>query len=196
MRVLNLVLCFIVIGLLVGCQSFQSQYINMMKQHPEYPYFALAESISGNYPVAAVGSFSRARANADAIDTCMSTSKGEQCYVTYENSNFVGQNVYQERKERPERIRQQVEQAKQQEYLNKLKNICSGYGFTPGTNNFANCMMNQDQIVRNQNELDRQNELLRAKMLLDYSNSLRPQPAPQTNCQTTYMGAIAQTRCY
>jgi phage-related minor tail protein len=47
-----------------------------------------------------------------------------------------------------------------------------------------------------QEQIDRADNLRRAQILLDYSRSLNPPPRSQTNCQTTYMGAIAQTRCY
>lgn len=47
-----------------------------------------------------------------------------------------------------------------------------------------------------QEQIDRADNLRRAQILFDFSRSLNPPPRPQTNCQTTYMGAIAQTRCY
>jgi hypothetical protein len=132
-----------VIGLLAACQTTQSQYVNWMKQHPEYPYFAYAETISGNSQSGMSAANSRADANANAIKTCMSASKGLQCYVTYENFNFVGQYVYQQ-KNNPQRLKQEEEKA----YITQLQNTCTSFGFKSGTDNFANCMMNQDKIAQ------------------------------------------------
>ena len=204
MKILNLVLCFVVIGLLEACQTTQSQYVNWMKQHPEYPYFALAETISGKTSKGTGAAYNRADANAAAVRNCMSASNGLQCYVTYENFNFVDQYVYQNRNN-PQILKQEEEKA----YIARLQNTCTSYGFQPGTDAFSNCLMSQNQAnltaKQNQQMIDAANKSAnaaqRSLQLQQRQDAANQQPqqiiinSSPTYCRSTVNGNLVTSIC-
>ena len=69
------------------------------------------------------------------------------------------------------RIQQQQEMAAQQQshanYVAMLKDRCSTYGYSPGTTEFANCMMAADQANQAANQADfQQRRAIAAGILL------------------------------
>ncbi len=84
------------------------------------------------------------------------------------------------------------EQARQEQYMNALRAKCSGYGFQPGTNQFAQCVQNEARAAearaRAQNEAE-------ARAWRQYSCSLGntamcDNPPVRTNCTRDAFGNV------
>ena len=79
--------------------------------------------------------------------------------------------------------------------MDVAKNNCQGYGFTPGTSEYRQCLQ-QERIAE-----QRHRQQVGQSMMM-YGQQLQQQSQPRTmddgmtNCTTTYQGNTANTTCY
>ena len=133
MKILNLVLCLVVVILLNGCAQHYANrdYCNAVTHHNEKP---LIDRIGDSEYVSCM----KEQREKQAAEREKQREKQREIQEAQRFQEQRNQQLFNERQE----------QAKQQTYINQIQNTCVSFGFTPGTDNFANCMMNQDRLIK------------------------------------------------
>lgn len=101
----------------------------------------------------------------------------------------------------------EVKQARNQAYLDALRNQCDAFGYQRGTQAHSDCMMKlnqqtiqllqQQQALKQQKDISDDQKLFQSLQMLQQSGKmLSPQPSNNLNCQSIKNGNVVNTNCW